>query len=322
MKRWPILLLVTILLLVSACGSEEKKDNQTSPDNTETSKYTIALVMKTLTNPFFVEMEKGARDAATDYDIDLVVRTAAQETSIEQQIQIIESLIQDDVDAIVIAPGDSEALIPILKKAQDAGIVIVNIDNQLNPELSANVGLVNVPFISVDNQNGAYLSAQFISDQIDSPAEVVILEGIRTAQNAQDRLAGAERAFGENENIQMVDSETANWKIDEAYEVAENLFLEHPDVQAVFASNDMMALGVIQYLKDNNRDDVLVAGYDALDEAKQAIRDGDLIATIDQQAALQGYKGVETAVQLLNNEDVDMLVLVDVIVVTQDNVDE
>lgn len=320
MKKWPIISIIILSILLSACSNDDNEETQ-SPQNTETSKHTIALVMKTLTNPFFVEMEKGARDAASDFDVDLVIRTAAQETSIEQQIQIIESLIQDEVDAIIIAPGDSEALIPILKKAQDAGIVIVNIDNPLNPELSANVGLENVPFISVDNQNGAYLSAQYISTQIDSPTEVLIFEGIRTAQNAQDRRAGAEQAFSENSNIEVVASETANWKIDEAYEVAQNLFLEYPDVQAVFASNDMMALGIIQYLKDNNRDDVLVAGYDALDEAKQAIRDGDLMVTIDQQAALQGYKGVETAVSMLNNEDVELLVLVDVKVITQENVD-
>jgi len=90
--------------------------------------------MKTLTNPFFVEMEKGARRAEKDLNIALKVKTAAQETSIEQQIQLVEDLVAAKVDAIVIAPGDSQRLVPTLKKAADAGINIVNIDNRLDPQ--------------------------------------------------------------------------------------------------------------------------------------------------------------------------------------------
>ena len=319
MKNLLLILLIILSLFIAACDNNTKDEE---PSATAPDKYTVALVMKTLTNPFFIEMEKGARDAAKTLNIDLIVRTAAQETSIEQQIQIIETLIQEEVDAIVIAPGDSEALIPVLKKAQDAGIVIVNIDNRLNPELAENMELIDVPFISVNNEQGAYQSVKYISAQIDEPTQAIILEGIETAQNAQDRKAGAERAFAENDNITIVASETAHWKIDEAYTVAETLFTENPDVTLVFASNDMMALGVIEYLNKSGRDDVMVAGYDALDEAKQAIRDGDLMVTIDQQAALQGYMGVEAAVRILNGESVEPLVLVDTLVVTSENVGE
>ncbi len=119
------------------------------------SHFQIALVMKTLTNPFFVEMEKGAREAENELEIDLIVKTGAQETSIEQQISIIKSLIEENINAIVIAPADSKELIPVLKDAQDAGIVIINIDNQLNPLISKELGLSGVPYISVDNEHGA-----------------------------------------------------------------------------------------------------------------------------------------------------------------------
>ena len=93
----------------------------------------IALVMKTLTNPFFAEMERGARRAEAELDIELLVKTAAQETSIEQQIAIVDDLIRDRVDAIVIAPGDLFKLIPVLAKARKAGIVVINVDNRLDP---------------------------------------------------------------------------------------------------------------------------------------------------------------------------------------------
>ena len=324
-------LLLLALLPLSACGGPAQPSvdlvaEQPAPNPAATvpsaqpKAFTIGLVMKTLTNPFFVEMEKGARQAEKDYGINLVVRTGAQETSIEQQIAIVRDMIKENVDAIVIAPADSSELIPVLKEAQDAGVFIVNIDNQLNPTIAAQKGLQNVPYISVDNEQGAYKSAKVLSDQITSPTEVAILEGIRTAQNAEDRKNGAQRAFAENPNVQLVAAETANWQIDEAHDVIESIFADHPQIKAVFAANDMMALGVIQYLNEAGRADVLVAAYDALDEAKKAIRTGTLQATVDQQAALQGYQGVAAAMRLLQGEPVEPLTLVDTMLITKDNV--
>jgi len=280
---------------------------------------TIALVMKTLTNPFFVEMERGAREAEDEFGIELVVRTAAQETSIEQQIAIVDDLIRSDIDAIVIAPGDSVRLIPVLRQAQEAGVVVVNIDNRLDRQFMAEAGLTGVPFISVDNEEGAYLAARHIAGQVDGPAEAVIIEGIRDADNAQARLRGAERAFAESPAITVVARETANWKIDEGYAVARALLTEHPGVDLVFAANDMMALGAIQYLNEAGLgDDVEVAGFDALAEALDAVRAGTLAATVDQRAAMQGYMGVEYAIGMLRGEDMPDETMVDVRVVTRD----
>ncbi len=286
----------------------------------ETKKYTIALVMKTLTNPFFVEMEKGARQAEKEFGINLIVKTGAQETSVEQQITIIEELIIDKkVDAILIAPADSVQLIPVLKKAQEAGIVIINLDNILDAQSMEKVGLTGVPFISVDNEKGAYLSASYISAKVTTPTQAIILEGIPTAKNAQDRKAGAVRAFGENSNIKIVASETAHWKIDEANQVTAQLFKQYPDVKLIFCANDMMAFGAIQYLKESGKTDVQVAAYDALAEAMPMLKDGTLQATIDQQAAQQAYTGVQFAIRALNGETLPPLTLLDVLLVTREN---
>lgn len=318
-------LALSLSILLASCSSSASQneaqpfiESAPAPAGTEDSPelFTVALVMKTLTNPFFVEMEKGARDAERDFDINLIVKTAAQETSIEQQIEIVDELIRSQVDAIVIAPGDSLELIPILKEAQNAGIIVVNIDNKLDQEFSEKIGLTGVPFISVNNEEAAYLSAKYISDQIDSPTQVAVLEGIRSALNAEQRKDGALRAFSENPNITIVAMETAHWKIDEGYEVTKDIFLNYPDLGAIFCANDMMALGAINYLKEAGRDDVLVAAYDALDEATQAIRDGWLDVTIDQQAAYQGYLGVEYAVRMLNGESFPAETIIDVLMVT------
>jgi ribose transport system substrate-binding protein len=276
----------------------------------------LGLVMKTLTNPFFVEMEKGARRAEKELGIELLVKTAAQETSIEQQIQIVEDLIAAKVDAIVIAPGDSQRLVPVLKKAATAGIKLVNIDNRLEPEALKLAGLAPVPFISVDNEKAAYASAKSIADGAKPGTQAAILEGIRSADNARQRMEGAKRAFAENTAVKLVASESANWKIDEAYIVTKALFAKHPNIKLLFAANDMMALGALKYLQESQRVDVKVAAYDALAEAVAEVKAGRLVATVDQQAAEQGFQGVALAVRLLKGESVPEVMLIDTRLIT------
>ena len=310
-------------------GGDEPYQTATGRDATETGlgavvedPPTVALVMKTLTNPFFVEVERGARRAEEELGIDLVVRTAAQETSIEQQIAIVDELVHAEVDAIVIAPGDSIRLIPVLQQAHEAGVVVVNIDNRLDPDFMSEHGMSEVPFISVDNERSAYQSARYIAENARLPAEAAIIEGIRDADNAQARLRGAERAFAEWPEIEVVASETANWMIDEGYEVMGAVLADHPNVSLVFAANDMMALGAIQYIREAGlTDEVAVASYDALEEAIQAVQEGTLAATVDQQAALQGYLGVEQAVRLMNGEGVPAETMIDAYLVTSDTLD-
>lgn len=279
----------------------------------------IGLVMKTLTNPFFVEMEKGARRAEKELGVTLTVKTAAQETSIEQQIQLIEDLITAKVNAIVIAPGDSQRLVPALKKAADAGIKIVNIDNRLDPKALEQAGLAMVPFVSVDNEAGAYKVGQFLAQGVTTPTQAAILEGIRSADSARQRTQGAQRGLLENKAIKVVASETANWKIDEAFEMSKQIFAKHPGVTLLFAANDVMAIGAIKYLTEAKRPDVKVAGFDALSEAIAEIKAGRMVATIDQQAAEQGYQGVALALRLTKGETVPAVTTIDTKLITAAN---
>ncbi|MBP6598414.1 MAG: substrate-binding domain-containing protein [Giesbergeria sp.] len=332
LPRLPIARLLStaaLCALLAACGDSNRPPVAAitnpapaagaEPAPTQAPAPRVALIMKTLTNPFFVDMEHGARQAEKEIAVDLRVKTATQETSIEQQIQLVEQEIQAQAKAIVIAPGDSTRLVPVLKKAQDAGIHIVNLDNRLNAQAMAAIGMQAVPFISVNNEAGAYQAAKFIADQISQPTDAAIIEGIRSANNAQQRKSGAVRAFEENKNLRIVASETANWKIDEAYEVAQRLFKQHPHIGLVFCSNDMMAIGVLKYLQESGKSKVLVAGFDALEEAKTAIRIGQLSATVDQQAAQQGYRGMMAALQLLQGGSPPLELEVEAKLVTADS---
>lgn len=317
--RWvPVLCFGAVLW---GCGKSDVPSVTTAVQPTPAApavlvKKSVGLVMKTLTNPFFVEMEKGARRAEKELGITLKVRTAAQETSIEQQIQLVEDLIAEKVDAIVIAPGDSQRLVPALKKAADAGIKIVNIDNRLDPQAIQQAGLKPIPFISVDNEAGAYKAGQYLVKGIVAPTEAAMLEGIRSADNAMQRAQGARRAFLENKQVKLVASETANWKIDEGYNVTKEIFVKHPNIKLMFAANDMMAIGAIKYLQESGKTGVKVAGYDALDEALTEIKSGHLLATIDQQASEQGYQGVALANRLAHGSSVPEVTLIDTRLVT------
>lgn len=278
----------------------------------------VALVMKTLTNPFFVAMERGARRAEQALGIELLVRTAAAETSVEQQIAIVNDLIRERVDAIVIAPGDSYKLVPALKAARDAGIVVVNIDNRLDASYAAQVGLTDVPFISVDNRDGARRAVQALIANIAAPTEAALIEGIRSAANAEARKQGALDAFAQNPNLRVVAQETANWKIDEAHDLMPALLHRHPDIKVIYCANDMMALGVAHYLRGIKRDDIRVGGYDALPEVMPELRAGRIQVTVDQHAADQGQRGVEAAVTLLRGGKVPTETMIDVAILTAD----
>ncbi len=307
----PLALLVPLVLI--ACGDKAQPVQTPVPIESSAKKVRIALVMKTLTNPFFIEMEKGARKAASELNLELIVKTAAQETSFEQQVAIVDDLIQNKlVDALVLAPADAYHLIPSVRKARQAGVAVVNIDARLDPKQMDAAGLTGVPFISVDNEQGAFLSAQTLIAGTTKPAQAAIVEGIRSADNAQARKSGALRAFGSNPAVKLVASESANWKIDEAYEVTKSMYAKHPNIGLIFAANDMMALGVLKYLADSGRKSVKVAGFDALDEAREAISKGALVASIDQQAAEQGYQGVLYAMRLFKGEQLPAQTLLNV----------
>ena len=282
---------------------------------------TVALVMKTRINPFFLAMEQGARRAEKELGIKLIIGSAADETSIEQQVAIVKEFIRDKVDAMVIVPGHSEEMIPVAKEARDAGIVLINIDNRFDVAMSKKLGLTDVPFIGVNNERGAYLAASYLGEKLTGPTEVAIIGGDPTAVSAIDRHAGAKRAFDEHEHLELVADETAHWKIDEAYEVASRVFEAHPNIGAVFCSNDMMGLGVARYLQEHNKDKVLVASYDNIAEARKAILEGQLTATIDQQANEQGYQGIKAAVRALDGETLPPETFIDVALVTAETLE-
>lgn len=293
-------------LFFSGCDSSEE-----TPLPTPTSERpTVLLVMKSLVNPFYIEMEKGARQAANELGVDLIVKSGTNETLVAQQIELIDEQLAIGIDALIIAPADSIAILSVLARAHEMGVKIVNIDNQIDPEAVQRMGLPPIPFISVDNQMGGYHAGQELAKQATLDAKALIIEGPRSAINARQRRDGAQQALLEN-NVTIVASEEAHWKLESAYALVTRVHAQHPDLSVIFAANDMMALGALLYAQENNLDEWIIGGYDNIPDVQTAVMEGLIAVTIDQQADQQGYQGVATAVDLINGNSVKETVVVD-----------
>lgn len=307
---------LSCVVLLGLVGCEQPS-SEVAKDSSQQPAKRVLLVMKSLVNPFYTAMEQGAREAAEQRGVELIVRSGTNETRVEQQIEIIDEQLAAGIDAIVIAPADSIEIIPALARAYAKGVHIVNIDNQIDPTALQAAALAPIPFVSVDNQAGGFLAGQYLASKLSAPAKALIIEGPRSANNAIQRRDGAHQALRESGRVEVVASEEAHWRLEQAYALVKQVHAEHPDLQLVFAANDMMALGAVLYAQEHQLSHWLIGGYDNIPDAQAAITSGWLKVTIDQQAHHQGYLGLSTVVDLIEGKPVEELVLVDVRVMTQ-----
>lgn len=186
----------------------------------DTEKPKVALVMKSLANEFFLTMEDGAKAYQKEHsaDFDLISNGIKDETDTAGQTRIVEQMILAKVNALVIAPADSKAMVPVIKKAIDAGITVINIDNQLDPAVVKSKNMT-VPFVGPDNRKGARLVGEYLAKQLKAGDEVGIIEGVSTTTNAQARTAGFKDAM-EAAQIKVVSLQSGDWEIDKGNKVA------------------------------------------------------------------------------------------------------
>lgn len=263
----------------------------------------IALVMKSLANEFFVTMAEGAKShqASSGGAYTLIVNGIRNESDLAQQVALVEQMMAQGVDAIVIAPADSRALVPVLAKALRQKIVVVNIDNKLDDATLAQAG-IDVPFVGPDNRAGAKAVGLALVPRLAKGSKVAILEGIPTAFNAQQRRLGFEDAMREA-GLTVVAVQSAHWEQDQANTIAAALLRAHPDLAAILASNDNMALGAAAAVRQAGRGGkVAVAGFDNIAAAQQLLKEGRLAATADQHGDKLAVYGIEYALSILKGE--------------------
>jgi ribose transport system substrate-binding protein len=272
----------------------------------DTEKPKVALVMKSLANEFFLTMEDGAKAYQKEHpaDFELISNGIKDETDTAGQTRIVEQMILAKVNALVIAPADSKAMVPVIKKAIDAGITVINIDNQLDPAVVKSKNMT-VPFVGPDNRKGARLVGEYLAKQLKAGDEVGIIEGVSTTTNAQARTAGFKDAM-EAAQIKVVSLQSGDWEIDKGNKVAASILSEYPQTKALLAGNDSMAVGAVSAVRAAGKaGKVQVVGYDNINAIKPMLKDGRVLATADQFAAKQAVFGIQTALKILKGEKVD-----------------
>jgi len=260
---------------------------------------TLAIVVSTLNNPFFVTMKDGAEAKAKELGYKLIVLDSQNDPS--KELSNIEDLTVRGVKAILLNPADSDAAANAIRMVNRAKIPVLTLDR------GASRGEV-VTHIASDNVAGGEMAGQFIVDKVGADAKVIQLEGLAGTSAARERGEGFMKAV-EASNIQLLASQPADFDRTKGLNVMENLLAGNPEVQAVFAQNDEMALGALRAVQAAGKD-VLIVGFDGTDDGVAAVNRGLLGATVAQQPDLIGSLGVEMAVKALNGEQIEKTVAV------------
>lgn len=252
---------------------------------------TIGLSVSTLNNPFFVQLRDGAQAAADELGLKLVV-TDAQD-SVSNQISNIEDLLQSGVAVLIVNATDSDAVVPAVMEANSRNVPVIAVDRGIN-------GGTVAYFIASDNAAGGALAGKFICDKLGGAGNVVELEGIPGTSAARERGQGFNDYLAkECGGLKVVARQTANFNRAEGLTVMENILVAQPDIAAVFAHNDEMALGAVQAIQASGRD-ILVVGFDATDDAVAAVKACTMAATVAQQPSMLGDEAVRAAKKIMD----------------------
>ena len=292
--RSACLTLLGAALAVAACN--RGKDAARQP--------VVALVPKTMNNPFFVDMVRGAQAAADSLHVTLVVEAPEREIDPNAQMQIVENLVQRGVAVLAIVPNGSREIVPAVVKANQAGIPVVNVDTRLDTAALRRAGGTVATFIGSDNVDGGRLAGKFLAQQLGGRGDVAVLEGVPGHETSDSRLRGFREAVAAFPGLHIVSSQPANMERDQAFTVTQNVLQAHPGVKGVFAANDVMALGALEAIAARRAGVVVVVGFDAQEDARAAIRDGRMAASIAQHPAEMGRRAVESAWRILHKQPV------------------
>ncbi len=263
---------------------------------------TIGMVMKSLESEFFQDMKKGAVDYVEQRgDLELIPVGTQSQTEIREQIQLIEDLIERQVDAMVVIPIDSKALVAPVVKAVRAGIEVVNIDIMLDEELLLEHN-VKLAFVGPDNEAAAKMVGDVLGKKLGAGGKVVIIEGVPAAMNAQQRKSGFMMTIDEYK-LELLGTAVGNWESGLAAEAFSALFEQFPQVEGVMCSNDAMALGVNSVLEQTGKQSkVMVVGFDNDASAGRLISQGKILATVDCFGSRMAARGIDFAMRSLSGD--------------------
>jgi ribose transport system substrate-binding protein len=274
---------------------------------------TIGFAVSTLANPFFVTMKEGGEAKAKELGMNFIVLDA--QDSADKQLSQVQDLITRNVDILIINPVDSNAIVNAVLEANRSNIPVITVTRPSN-------GGKVLQHLDIDNAMAGQLDAEELVKVLNGTGKIAILEGIPGAPSANARQKGFVDVVKNYSGLQIVSSLTANYSRDQGARVMEDILQGNPVLDAVYAHNDEMALGAVRAIAAAGRQGIKVFGIDATDDAIAAVKNGEMVATVKQQPALQMAMAVEAAWKVLNGEKVAELVIVPLKLITLANVNE
>ena len=284
MKRIAVLFLVLFFGTVSVSLAQKKE-------------YHLGMAMQTLQNPFYLSMKAGAEKAAAELgNVKLTIVGAEHSTDLTTQVKQVEDFIQMKMDVIGIVAIEKKGIIPTIEKVNRAGIPVITIDTDSD-------GGKRECYIATDNVLGGRLGAQWIIQALQGRGKIAILEGAPGSQANFLRMEGFKPEIDKAKGIQVVSSLTAKFRRDEGMRVMNDIMTAHPDLNAVMAMNDEMALGALEALRTRNKlKQVKLVGFNGAFEAIQQVYRGNMAADVVQYPERIGELFVQWALRIANGE--------------------
>jgi ribose transport system substrate-binding protein len=301
-----VTLALTLLPLTISCNRTD-----------QARKHRIVIVTKALDSEFWQTLKSGAEEAARAHpDVELAVLAPEREINIDQQVSILEDQILKRVSALAVVPGGVSEIIPVLDKAKAAGIPVLIVDNDTPwPD--------KLSYIGTDNRVGGRIAGDFIVKALGGRGKVAIIRGVLGVQSHEDRVAGFQEAVAQAPGIQLVTIQPGNSERALGLTVMENIITSFPDLNAIFATNDQMALGAMEAISARNLGGkIQLVGFDAGKEAVRAVKAGQISAVIAQYPANMGKQAVEAAIKAIRGEPIEKLIDTGTALVTRENADE
>lgn len=312
-KFWALMLVVVLMLTLAACapGASSSDDSEEG----EAKSYHMVFIAKGLSHPFSLELGNYAVEAAEKFGIQMDLVGPETNFSTEEQIRLIEDAIAAGVDAILIAPADSQAIVPGIEKANEAGIPVAT------PNTKSFGGEV-LAWTGVENYEVGYGLGEKLAESINYEGNVVILEGVPGSSTSTERVQGYNDALAQYPDIKIIASQTANYKRDEGMTVMENLLQAHPDIDGIGSADKEMLLGAMEAIKEAGREGIQGVGFDVSEEACVAIKNGEIVAVGDQQPSAQAFWAVAACWAYLEGYAVPAEMYVPMQLIDESNVDE
>ncbi|WP_078409861.1 sugar ABC transporter substrate-binding protein [Priestia abyssalis] len=319
MKKYCGLILIAMMAFVSVlsgCSSSsttgEQAANEDGKSETRNS-YKFGIVLKQLNIEYWKIVMAGAKDAAKKYDVEVEFLGPPQETQYEQQIKMMEDQIATGVDALIVAPSQPEAVLPVLNSAHQQGIPTVLVDTDAKFE-------DKVSFVGTGNLDAGKLGGEFLSNKVKNGEKVAILRGQMGSKTHDERVDGFKKAL-KDKKLKFIIQDAQSDR-EKAVNIMEDILTANSDVKAVYATSDEMALGAIKALKNKGHTDIPVIGFDGTPNGLAALQNKEMLANVAQDPYMIGYLGVETAYKAKKGEKVEKRIDSGAKVITEESVAE